>query len=684
MFNIPQERYAKWLIAKCANCHANVSVLALHPRLAPTLSCNDRQMEQTMQETLFLTISFLLIAIAAKKIGQWFSAVGLPYITGYLLAGVIAGPFVLNLLPSNAATDLRFIDEISLGIIAFVAGSELYLKEIRSRVRSISWIVGLVVLVALPLGGVALFVLTNYISFTAEMPLVDRVAVAILGSTILLALSPPSAIAVIKEVKAKGDFTRTLLGVTVSMDVVIVILFAVAVAIASALLTGIGFNITFVFLLVADLGLAIIAGIVAGYILQGLLASPFHKLVKMAGVLALGYAVFAGSHLLTELTKGSLIELHAEPLLVALIAGFYITNYTDFRNLFEELLHDVGGPVYVAFFTLTGVGLKLDILTATLPIALALFGIRFLGINVGAYFGSRMAGEPGNFTKYAGLALITQAGIALGLAREVAVEFPALGDAFATMVISVVVLNEIFGPMFLKEALIRVGEANLPEKRDSDSTRDVLILGVEPQSLELARVLQRTGWQVVLADTDYDHVARFHDSDLAVYHVPTISESALAGLLSTNTDAIVTLLEDDDANRAVLELAYKKGVTRQVVRPNDLGRQKELAEFGALIVDPTSAMVSLLKQTVQAPQSAAVLLRQDSGRELVQVTINNPDVSGQLLRDLRLPSDVLFLDVTRDGNVILPNGYTRLKQGDEVTLIGREPNLGDAMMKLGF
>ena len=637
-----------------------------------------------MQNIIVLAISFFLIAIAAKKIGQWFSSVGLPYITGYLLAGVVAGPFMLGLLPKSTAADLRFIDEISLGIIAFVAGSELYIKEIRSRVRSISWIVGIVLLVALPLGAVSLFVLTDYISFTATMPTVDRIAVAILGGTILLALSPPSTIAVIKEVRAKGNFTRTLLGVTVSMDVLIVVLFAVAVAVASALLTGIGFSPVFALLLVIDLGLAVIAGALAGYLLQAILSAPFHKLVKMTLILGLGYGIFAGSHMLTDATKGTLIEVHAEPLLVALIAGFYITNFTNYRSLFEELLHEIGPPVYVAFFTLTGVGLKLDILTATLPIAVALFAIRFVGINIGAFAGSKLAGEPGNYAKYAGLALITQAGIALGLAREVAVEFPTLGDAFSTMVISVVVLNEVFGPMFLKSALKRVGEANLPETHSADSVRDVLILGIEDQSLELARSLQTSGWQVALADTDRDHVARFQATDLAVHHIPAVSEEALSGLLTNATDAIVTMLDDDDANQRALELAYKKGVTRQVVRPNDLGRSEKLNEFGALIVDPTSAMVNLLEQTVRAPQSAAVLLHQDSGRELVQVTINNPDVQDQLLRDLRLPSDVLFLDVTRNGDVILPNGYTRLKMGDEVTLIGREPNLSDATLKLGF
>lgn len=638
-----------------------------------------------MMSIIFLAISFFLIAIASKKIGQWFSSVGLPYITGYLLAGVIAGPFVLKLLPEGAATDLRFIDEISLGIIAFVAGSELYLKEIRARVRTISWVVGLVLLVALPLGGISLFLLTAYIPFTADMPLVGRIAVAVLGSTILLALSPPSTIAVIKEVKAKGNFTSSLLGITVSMDVIIVILFAIAVAFASALLTGLGFSSSFALLLLIDLGLAIIAGVVSGFILQAILAASFRKLLKMGLILGLGYIIFAGSHYLTEITKSGPLELHAEPLLVALIGGFYITNFTAYRQQFDDLLHQIGPPVYVAFFTLTGVGLKLDILTATLPIAVALFAIRFIGINVGAYAGSKLAGESDRFTRYAGLALITQAGIALGLAREVAVEFPVLGDAFSTMVISVVVLNEIFGPMFLKEALKRVGEANLPEVKAADNIRDVLIIGVEDQSVELARSLQRSDWIVTLADTDQEHIIRFQDDPtLNIHHIQDITTAGLDGLLTDQIDAIVTLLPDDDKNMALLELAYKKGVTRQVVRPNDLGQISQLSEYGALIIDPTSAMVNLLEQTVRAPQTAAVLLNQDSGREWVQVTVDNPDIDGQLLRDLRLPADVLFIDVTRNGDVLLPNGYTRLRRGDEVTLVGREPSLSEAKLKLGF
>lgn len=637
-------------------------------------------------QLVILTISFFFVALAAKKIGQWFSQAGLPYITGYLLAGMVAGPFILNLIPEGASTDLRFIDEISLAVIAFVAGSELYLKEIRSRLKSISWVTGSVMLVTLLLSGVALFLLTDIISFTQGMETTSRIAVAVLGGTILLALSPASTIAVIKEVRAKGSFTATVLGITVTMDVVIILLFAVSVAIASALLTGLGFNASFALLLFIDLAAAILAGWLVGKMLQAVLGTSLKSYFKIALLLLIGFAVFASAFWLVDYSHDNLpLEIHIEPLLVAMIAGFYVTNFTNFRDEFASLLHDVGPAVYVAFFTLTGVALKLDILVATLPVALVLFVIRGGGIALGSFLGGKAAGEPAAFNRYAWMGLITQAGIALGLAREVAVEFPALGDAFATLVISVVVLNEIFGPMLLKSALRRAGEANLPVTATVDEVRDVLIVGIEAQSIELARQLQAANWQVILADTNRDHVERLSHEDLSEHYLPVINEDTLAELIDSSIDAVVAMLPDDEENLNVAELAQLKfGVKRPIVRPNALNMVEKFTEMGALVLDPASAMVSLLNQSVRSPQTAAVLLHQDSGREMVQVTVSNRDVDGLLVRDLRLPNDVLFVDLTRNGSSIVPHGYTRVRLQDAVTLIGKASSLEEATLKLGY
>ena len=177
---------------------------------------------------------------------------------------------------------------------------------------------------------------------------------------------------------------------------------------------------------------------------------------------------------------------------------------------------------------------------------------------------------------------------------------------------------------------------------------------------------------------------RIPPSSILVHHITGIDDEQLKGLLTGDTDAVVTLLSDDEDNLKALELAYKMGVPRLVVRPNDLSNAAEMAELGALTIDPTSAMVNLLEQTVVAPQNTSILLGQDSGREVVQVTVSNKDIDGMLLRDLRLPSDVLFMDLTRGDSVILPNGYTRLQLNDDVTIVGRGDSLTEAKLKIGY
>jgi len=412
-------------------------------------------------QTVIYTIGFVFVCLASHRIGQYASKIKLPYITGYLFAGAVVGSFALDFIPSSASEQLRFIDELALAVIAFMAGSELYLKEVRSRLTSILWSTGGIVVAALTLSGIAIFFLTEWIPFTQGMDTTNRFVVALLGSTVLLALSPPSTIAVIKEVRAKGPFTRMALSVTVFMDVVIIILFAISTSIASALLTGAGLDLSFIGLLALDLSLAIGIGYLVGHLLKGIMGGRIPDGFKTLLVLIVGYGIFFLGGQVKKLSVAHLgFEIYIEPLLIALIGGFFITNFTAYRDNFEGLLHKVGPAVYVAFFTLTGLSLKLDILWAVLPIAGVLFGVRMLGIFIGSYTGAILAKEPQSFRRFSWMSFITQAGIALGLAREVAVQFPSLGDAFATLIISVIVLNEIFGPLFLKVALRKAGETH--------------------------------------------------------------------------------------------------------------------------------------------------------------------------------------------------------------------------------
>ncbi len=640
----------------------------------------------TLPPIVIFSAGFFLVSLAAKQIGKFFSQYGLPYITGYLLAGALAGPFILGLLPTQASETLRYIDDISLAVIAFVAGSELYLKELRSRLVGISLNTAGIVVAAFIMIGIALFILQSFIPFTANYPFITKSAVAMLGATILLALSPASTIAVIQEVRAKGPFSKTVLSITVVMDVVIIILFALAVAFASAMIDGQSVTASFIAILVLDIFIALVVGYIIGRGIGLLMATPLALPLKAAVLLLVGFVLFESANWVpvwVESVAG--IKIKIEPLLMSMVAGFTVTNFTRYRRPFEELLHDISPWVYVAFFTLTGVGLKLDILISTIGIAAILFGVRMVAIIIGTYIGGTLAREPQNFRRYAGLGLITQAGIALGLARETAVFFPdTLGGEFATLIISVIVLNEIFGPLLLKYALRQVGEARVPDGGDAGEPRRLLVLGIEPQALALARQMKTRDWHVTVADTNAERVHELNGVDLNVQTIEQISEACLKPYFNSEKDALVALMDDDDLNMQACMIAKDDfGLENVVARVRDVNRREAFMEIGARVIDPASAMVHLLDQSISAPEAVDLLLQQDPEHELSQITVTERSVAGLPLRDLRLPGDVLILEIIRDGLVIVPHGFSTLRLNDKVTLIGSPNGLAEVKFKIG-
>lgn len=633
---------------------------------------------------VIFSVSFLLIALAAKQIGKFFSSYGLPYITGYLLAGALAGPFILGMLPKEASEQLRYIDDISLAVIAFIAGSELYLKELRSKMGTILTNAAGIVVAAFSMIGVALFFAQSFIPFTADYPFMTKLAVSLLGATILLALSPASTIAVIQEVKAKGPFSKTVLSITVVMDVVIIVLFAVSVAFATAMIDGDPVTVSFLLILVLDIIIALVAGFLLGKFIGIVLSTSLQKWMKAIVLLLLGFLIFEAGYYVPEIAYEIVgFKIKIEPLLIAMVAGFTVTNFTRFRQPFEDLLHDISPYVYVAFFALTGVALKLDILIATIGIASILFLTRMVAIIIGTYVGGTIAGEPDSFRKWAGLGLVTQAGIALGLARETAVAFPdTLGGDFSTMIIAVVVLNEVFGPLFLKYALRKVGEARVP---DSERNRQLVILGVEPQSIALARQMNLDGWNVILADTSKERIEQLRPDDIDERHIEDISTESLGNLIKGSSSALVTMLDDDKENYRACQLASEEfDIESMVVRLRDLSLREKFLDLGVRVLDPASAMVSLLNQYLRAPEAVNLLLHQNPDHDVMQVRVTEKAIDGLQLRDLRLPSDVLILEILRNDEVIVPHGFSNLKIADEVTIVGSPDSLTEVTLKLGY
>ncbi len=253
------------------------------------------------------------------------------------------------------------------------------------------------------------------------------------------------------------------------------------------------------------------------------------------------------------------------------------------------------------------------------------------------------------------------------------------------MIIAIIVLNQLIGPPLFKFAIKRVGESHLPAEATPDEVRDALILGIDDQSLALARQLKTHGWQVKMADIDAAHVENLVEVDVEEHFLPQIDEEHLSKLVSGATDALVTLLGDDDDNYRACALGYEKfGIPRLIVRLNDLSNSDRFDKLDALVVEPASAMVNLLDQFVRLPQLATMLLHRDPQHEVVQVTVADPDIDGLPLRELRLPPSVRVLGISRGGHPIVPQGHTVLHRNDEVTLVGEQEYLDQVVSRWGY
>lgn len=624
-----------------------------------------------------ILLGFAVIALAARQIGEAAARVRLPLISGYLLAGILVGPFFLGLIPEGVPQQLRFLDEVSLAFIAFAAGAELYLRELRGRLRSIRWVTGGLTFVTFTFGSLAVVLLSELLPFTRDLPLEGRVAVAILAGAILVARSPSSAIAIVNELRAKGPFTRTVLGVTVIMDVVVIVLFAVNTSVADAILTEVPFDLSFIGLLTVELLLALIMGVVLWKLLQAILALRASLTIRAGLVLLAGFGAFAVSALIRTTTRAQLpFEVLVEPLLICMLAGFLVTNYGEFRDVFARILREAGPPVYVVFFTLTGASLALDILAQAWTLAVVLVLVRLGTIFLGSFSGGVLAGDPMGQNRVSWMAYVTQAGVALGLAKEVAVEFPTWGTAFATLMIAVIIVNQLLGPPLFKAAIRRLGEAHTRAKPHKfDGARDAIIFGLDPHSVALAHQLTAHGWQVMIGALGRKLPEQAEDLDVEVRRIGGVTREDLEALGADKAEAIVAMMSDEE-NYRVCELAFEHfGTKNLVVRLRDRAQSSRFQELGALIVDPSVAIVSLLDHLVRSPEGASLLLGLHQNQDIVDLELRDPMLHGIALKHIRLPGDTLILSIKRSGEWLVSHGYTRLRMGDKVTVVGTAESL---------
>ena len=638
-------------------------------------------------DQLVIISGFFLIVMASRQMGQGLLRTGLPLISAFLFTGILAGPYVLGLITREAVGHLGFIDQISLGFIAFAAGGELYLKELKSRIKSIAWITIGLVIVTFTLTSATLFFLSGTIAFMADLPGKTRVAICILAGAILVARSPSSAIAIVNELRAKGPFTQTALGVTIIMDVVVIVLFAVNSSIADALLTGLRLNAGFIGLLLFEIAGSVCMGFLVARLLLGILLMPVPRGMKAVLILLSGYLVFLFSFFLRDLTHTRFaIEILLEPLLICMTAGFFMSNVSRFQTEFAKILEEIGPPVYICFFTLTGASLSLDVLWQAWPMALTLFFVRMAAIFIGSFTGSALAQNPLRMNAVSWMAYITQAGVGLGLAKEVVVEFPEFGNSFATVMIAVIILNQIVGPPLFKTAIKLMKEDHPRADRDLyEGAKRAVVFGTDGQATALTMSLISQGWEVKLAFPHAEQASdgAGHDESGEIRTCPldglTLSEFKRIGCAKAG--ALVTMLSDEE-NFKICEIAYENFGTRTLVaRLNERIQIARFEALGVLIVDPSTAIVGLLDHFVRSPSAASLFMGMQKEKHIADLRLRNPGISGIALRDLRLPFNTIIMAVKRRGVLFVPHGFTRLEAGDLVTVIGSPESIKELALR---
>jgi len=639
-----------------------------------------------IQTIAVILLVFALITLASERIGFYLQRFNLPLISGFLLTGLIAGPYILDLIHADYTEKLLFLDDISLGVIAFAAGSEFYLSELRGRFRAILFITVGNIFVVPVLGAITIYFLADYIPFMQELPPESQLAAALVAGAILVARSPSSAIAIVNELRAKGPFTQTVLGVTMLTDVLVIILYAITLLVADALITNVGFNLVFVALLGAELIVSLLLGYLLGRLLQLFLGLHIPTLAKATLIMLAGYATFLFAAFVREYTHEHFpIEFFLEPLLICMVGSFVITNYSEYRLEFIKIIHDISPAIYVIFFTLTGASLSLDVLADTWQIAVAIFLVRMLGIFIGSYTGGLLAHETVKHRSLSWMTYVTMAGVALGLAKGAAIEFPEWGNAFATMIISVVVVSQLVGPPFFKYAINRVRESHTRgEPQGFDGIRDAIIFGLEDQSFALARLLAAHGWNVTIATRNADKWkdAIENDTAIKIQSIPDLSLASFEELNAQHADAIIALLSNDE-NYQVCEIAYEHfGIEQLVVRLTDHEAYDRFKELGAFVVEPSLATVNLLDLFVRSPITTSLLLELNKNQGVMELQIRNRHVRGLALRELRLPLDVLILSLRRGHSTLVSHGYTRLDLGDWVTVVGSPESLDKVKLQV--
>ena len=389
--------------------------------------------------SIIISVAFMLLfGFAMTRITKLRK---LPNVTAYILAGILIGPYCLGLIPQHIIDGMDFLSDIALAFIAFSTGEFFRFSTLK---KSGAKVMVITVCEAL-LASVVVFIVTF---FVLRLDLAFSIVLAALAS----ATAPASTVMTIRQTGAKGDFVDTLLQVVALDDIVGLVAYSIAISVAVSSKTGAGaFHVWDIIKpLLINIGVFALGG-VFGFLMKLMMPKKRSTDNRLIISIALLFS-FCGICTLLDIS----------PLLGCMSMGTVYINITDDDKLFKQLNY-FSPPLLLLFFVRSGLNFKLDVLvnssgsigtTPLIVIGILYFFFRIVGKYAGAFLGCLAVGKPKETRNYLGLALIPQAGVAIGLA---ALGARTLGGddgvALNTIILASSVLYELIGPACAKLAL---------------------------------------------------------------------------------------------------------------------------------------------------------------------------------------------------------------------------------------
>lgn len=426
---------------------------------------------------IMLLCGFLMTRITKK--------LKLPNVTAYIVTGILIGPFCLNLIPQTIITGTEFLADIALAFIAFSTGEFFKFSKLKNNA-------GKVVIITLAEALTASFFVFILTFWILRLNLAFSIVLAALAS----ATAPASTMMTIRQTQAKGDFVDTLLQVVAYDDIVALLAYSIAISVAVSSSTGAALGIWDIILpILKNLGVLALGG-VFGLLMKLLIQKKRSTDNRLIIAIALLFAFC-----------GICAAMDVSPLLGCMSMGTVYINVTDDDKLFKQLNY-FSPPILLLFFVRSGLSFDLNALikpsgaiggVPLLLIGVLYFIVRILGKYAGAFFGCLSVKKPKETRNYFGLALIPQAGVAIGLAAIGARTLGGeSGNALQTVILASSVLYELIGPacaklsLYLSKSYSTKLEEIVPlEEQSADgnakNSLELLIERIQKIQLELAQ-----------------------------------------------------------------------------------------------------------------------------------------------------------------------------------------------------